>query len=89
MLSSTQLDMTRKIISTLKPFEEIAKIISTNFACISAVIPLVKILEKALNKHENDAGIFIMKAEMLKSLQRQFDNIEEIDELSIATILVP
>ena len=81
------LSMARKIISALKPTEEITKIISTNSACISAVILLVKILEKALNKHEDDAGILTMKAEMLKSLQRQFDNIEEIDELSIATIL--
>ena len=88
MLSSNQLDMARKIISALKPIEEITKIISTNFACISAVMPLVKILEKALNKHE-DADILTMKAEMLKSLQRWFDNIEEIDELSIATILDP
>ena len=88
MLSNNQLDMVRKIISALKPIEEITKIISTNSACISAVMPLVKILEKALNKHE-DADILIMKAEMLKSLQRWFDNIEEIDELSIATILDP
>ena len=89
MLSSNQLDMARKIISALKPIEEITKIISTNSACISAVIPLVKILEKALNKHEDDADILTMKAEMLKSLQRRFDNIEEIDELSIATSLDP
>ena len=44
MLSNDQLDMARKIISALKPIEEIAKIISTNSACISVVIPLVKIL---------------------------------------------
>ena len=65
MLSSTQLDMARKIIPALKPVEEVTKIISTNSARISAVIPLVKILEKALNKHEDDAGILTMKAEML------------------------
>ena len=89
MLSSNQLDMARKIILALKPIEEITKIISTNSACISSVIPVVKILEKALNKHEDDAGILTMKAEMLKSLQRRFDNIEEIDELSIVTVLYP
>ena len=89
MLSSNQLNMAGKIISALEPNEEITKIISTNSACISTVIPLVKILEKALNKHEDDAGILTMKAKMLKSLQHRFDNIEEIDELSIATILDP
>ena len=89
MLNHNQLDIARKIISALKPVEEITKIISTSSACISAVIPLIKILEKALNKHEDDAGILTMKAEMLSSLQRRFDNIEEINELSIATILDP
>ena len=89
MLSSNQLDIARKVISALKPIEEITKIISTNSACISVVIPLVKILEKALNKHDDDAGILTMKTEMLKSLQYRFDNIEEIDVLSIATILDP
>ena len=39
---------------------------------------MVKILEKTLNKHEGDAGILTMKAEMFKSLQCWFDNIEEI-----------
>ena len=56
MLNHNQLDIARKIISALKPVEEITKIISTSSACISAIIPLIKILEKALNKHEDDAG---------------------------------
>ena len=30
-----------------------------------------------------------MKAEMLKSLQQSFDNVEDIDKLCIATILDP
>ena len=34
MLISTQLDIARKIISALKPVEEITKKISTNSACI-------------------------------------------------------
>ena len=89
MLNDNQLDIARKIISALKPVEEITKIISTSSACISAIIPLIKILEKALNKHEDDAGILTVKAEMLSSLQRRFDNIVEINELSIATILNP
>ena len=39
MLNNNQLDIARKIISTLKPVEEITKIISTSSACLSAVIP--------------------------------------------------
>ena len=86
MLNNNQLDIARKIILTLKPVEEITKIISTSLACISAVIPLIKILKKGLNKHDDDIGILTMKNEMLSSLQ---DNIEEISELSMATILDP
>ena len=84
MLNNNQLDIARKIISTLKPVEEITKIISTSSACISAVILLIKILKKALNKHDDNTGILTMKNEMLSSLQRQ-----EISELSMATILDP
>ena len=35
-------DIARNIISALKPVEKITKIISTSFACISAVIPVMK-----------------------------------------------
>ena len=89
MLNNNQLDIARKIILARKPVEEITKIISTSSACISAVIPLIKILEKALNKHDDNAGILTIKAEMLSSLQCRFDNIEDISELGIATILDP
>ena len=48
MLNNNQLDITRKIILALKPVKEIMKIISTSSASISAVILLIKILEKVL-----------------------------------------
>ena len=48
MLNNNQLNIARKIILALKPVEEIMKIVSTSSACISAVILLIKILEKAL-----------------------------------------
>ena len=74
MLNSHQLEIVQKLISLLKPIEEVTKMISTNSACISAVIPLVRILvgedfEKMLNKHDDDAGIRTMKSEMLSSLE--------------------
>ena len=87
MLSNNQLDIVRKIILALKPVEEITNIISTSLACISTIILLIKILEKALNKHDDDAGILTLKTKMLSSFQHRFDNTEEISELSIATIL--
>ena len=51
-----KLDQTRKRLGTKKGF--------------SMLIPVVKILEKALafNKNEDDSGIQTMKGEMIKSL---------------------
>ena len=77
MLNNNQLDIVRKITLALNPVEEIMNIISTSSVCISAVIPLIKVLEKALNKHDNNADILIIKTEMLRLLQHRFDNIRD------------
>ena len=53
------------------------------------MIPLVRILQKILNKHHGDAGIRTMKSEMLTSLEHKFDEMEQIEELSVATMLDP
>jgi len=54
------------------------------------LIPMVKILEKAFNKHEDDPGIQIMKGEMLiMSLETRFNNIEECELLLVSTCLHP
>ena len=53
------------------------------------LIPLVKILQKALGKHHDDSSIQTMKTEMLTSLERRFDDIEESKLLLIATCLDP
>ena len=57
MLTPNQIELTRKIITALEPVEEITKMISTDAASISVLILLVKILQKALSKHDNDSGI--------------------------------
>ena len=62
MLKYNQHDIIK--ITLLKPVEEITKIIFTSSVCIPAVIPLIKILEKALNKHNDDVDILTMKTEM-------------------------
>ena len=87
MLNSHHLEIVRKAVLILKPVEEVTKIISKNSACISAVIPLVRILHKMLNKHDDDAGIRTMKSEMLASLESRFDEMEQIEELFVATML--
>ena len=59
-LSSYQLDLVNKIISTLTPIEEITKFISANAASASAIFPFIRMLEKSLEKqHEShdDRGV--------------------------------
>ena len=87
MLTPNQIDLNRKIIAALEPVEEITKMISKDSASISMLIPLVKILENAFNKYDDDSGIQTMKGEMLKSLETRFDDIEESELLLIATCL--
>ena len=89
MLSPNQIELTRKLIAALEPVEEITKMVSTDTASISVLIPLVKILKKALSKHDDDSGKQTMKLEMLTSLERRFDDIEESQLLLMATRLDP
>ena len=89
MLTPDQIELTRKLIAALEPVEEITKMISTDAASISVLIPLAKILQKSLGKHDDDSGIQTMKTEMLTSLERRFDDIEDSKLLLIATCLDP
>ena len=89
MLNTHQFDLVRKIIATLEPVEEITKMISTDAAAASVLIPLLRTLEKSLTKHHNDSGIQTMKGEMLSSLKQRFEDVEKHEELIIATILDP
>ena len=88
-LSSYQLDLVNKIISTLTPIEEITKSISTNAASVSAIIPFIRMLEKSLEKHHDDRGVQTMKQEMLKSLKQRYACAESNEILTISTALDP
>ena len=72
ILNNNQLNI--KIALALKPIEETTKIISTSLACTSAVILLIKI-KKAINEHNDEAGILTITTEILSLPQHQFDNI--------------
>ena len=89
MVTPNQIELIRKLVAVLEPVEEITKMISTDAASISVLIPLVKILQKTLNKHDDDSGIQTMKTEMLTSLERRFDDIEQSELPLIATCLDP
>ena len=64
VLTATQLDIANKVINVLLPVEEITKYISEDTACISVIIPLVRGLEKTLERSDEDRGLCTMKSEM-------------------------
>ena len=88
-LSSYQLDLVNKIISALTPIEEVTKSISSNVASVSAIIPFIRMLEKSLEKHDDDRGVQTMKQEMLKSLKQRYACAESNEVLTISTALDP
>jgi hypothetical protein len=71
ILTTHQLDLASKVVQVLAPIEEITQIISSEAACISMIIPLVRGLMKTLEKHNQYSGVRTMKAEMLSSLKRR------------------
>ena len=89
MLTTHQLELIRKIIAVLEPVEEITKLISTDAASASVLIPLLRALEKSLSKHHDDSGIETMKSEMLSSLKRRHADVEEHEELISAIAMDP
>ena len=88
-LSAHQLDIIDKVVTVLKPVEEITQSISTAAASISVVIPFVKALKRSLEDSSDDRGVQTMKKEMLSSLNRRFRDIENNETLVLATLLDP
>ena len=88
-LTTTQLDLAGKVVNVLTSIEEITKSICTDAASVSLIIPFVRALRLTLEKHDNDSGVHMMKAEMLASLNRRYAGIEKSELLVIATILDP
>ena len=88
-LSSHQLDIIQKVITVLKPVEDITQSISSDKASISIIIPYVRALARSWENCSNDRGIQTMKTEMLASLNRRFINMESNETLVLATMLDP
>ena len=89
VLTSAQLDLANKVIEILLPVEEITRTISEEKACISAIIPMVRVLKKTLEQPGEDRGVHSMKSAMLDSLQKRFSDIEQTDFLVLSTLLDP
>ena len=89
-LTATQLDLAGKVVKVLGCIEEITKSVSTEAASTSLIIPFVQALRLTLEKNnDSDRGMRTMKADMLASLNRRYENIEANTILTIATLLDP
>lgn len=90
-LSSLQLDIIEKVISVLKPVEDVTQSISSSTASISLIIPFVRVLRKSWepNTTAADQGVQTMKSEMLRSLNTRFKDVEDKESLALATLLDP
>lgn len=88
--TSNQWSLLEATLRILTPFEEITRKLSANRSMISDVIPLIRILERFLNKDsEMFFGIGTLKAELIKQMQEKFVNIEKNNYYLIATVLDP
>ena len=88
-LTSFQLDLIDKVITVLKPIEEITQSISCEKSCSSVIISFVRGLQRSLECNDEDFGVRTMKRELLTSLTRRYCDVESNELLVIATLIDP
>lgn len=93
-LTAHQWNTVENIIRVLKPFEEMTKQASAEDETIGYVIPAVATLSFYLSKRQKDAGVLLVKQELLKSLQNRFLsstglNVQKSRYFAVATFLDP
>lgn len=91
MLSAMEIDIAKEINCMLKPFEVATKeLCGENYVTGSKVIPLIQSLIKKCEQVNLVNPIALqLKSALLDNLSRRFGRVEEIQMLSIATILDP
>lgn len=91
MLSADEIDIAKEINLILKPFEAATKeLCGENYITGSKVIPLIHCLIKNCEQIVvNNPTVVQLKSALLDNLQRRFGRMEEIQILSIATLLDP
>lgn len=89
-LDKNQWELLESTLALLEPFEEITKIISAGWSCISEVVPYVALLKKYLEK-DNELHRFVgtMKSELRKSISGRFDHKLHEEWYTVATFLDP
>ncbi|XP_060855185.1 zinc finger BED domain-containing protein 4-like [Metopolophium dirhodum] len=91
MLSATEIDIAREINIVLKPFEVVTKeLCGEKYITGSTVIPLIHCLLKKCEKiNINNSVALQLKSALLENLQRRFGRMEELQNLTISTLLDP
>lgn len=91
MLSAMEIDIAKEITCILKPFEVATKeLCGENYITGSKVIPLIHCLIKKCEQVNLVNPIALqLKSALLDNLNRRFGKMEEVQMLSIATILDP
>ena len=88
-LYNSEWELMGKVVKVLKVFKEATEMLSSSQACISQIIPLVKVLKESLKRGKDDHGVRSLKLQLIKSLERRFDSKEFDDKYAIATLLDP
>ena len=79
------------VIRLLQPFEEYTKLLSSNNAPVSVVIPAVAVLQHYVNKGdgEKSAGVCTMKQEFHNAVKSRFENVTTNENYVVATNVDP
>jgi len=76
VLTKSELEVVDRICSILKPFYDATLEISRDDACISVVIPIVRLLLGKLQASAEDVGLLQMKAAVRDAIHRRFAYIK-------------
>ncbi len=91
VLTANEWKLMENVIRLLQPFEEYTKLLSSNNAPISVVIPAVAVLQHYLNKDdgEKSAGVRTMKQEFHNAVKSRFENVITNQNYVVATTVDP
>ena len=75
-LSTHQLSIIDKVITLLKPVDDITRLVSCELASASMIIPFVRVLSRSWEIFDDDQGVRTMKEALLSSLRKRFAEVE-------------
>ena len=84
-------ELVEKVVTVLKFFKDATLMLSSSEACISQVIPIVKLItdSMAVTSNRADTGVKAFKKKLKASLDRRFNDKESIEKYTHATLLDP